>query len=248
MRDKEVTFIGDFMAAGLQVFNDSNTVQVDSTWSNYALVEKFTALSIANPNTGTPLFDFGYRYMAGRDDDLVFVHCKSEFNLVGFNYTSGQRYLPVATYTSGVPITFYRFRQQPPTSSTYGLQVFNESGVLCFDALSHFARISLSVNGSYNNLLQSMSYGITPGREYALLIPSFTGQMVESYSGAGTGGMGWYYIDLYGPKLRCIVGGIQTTGGSYFARTQIPIQNPPSGVRVTNYQSSNLIVADITGF
>lgn len=236
------------MPAGLQVINDFNTVQIDSNWSNYSLIEKLTATSIMNPQTNTPIFGFGYNYSAGNDDDLVFVHCLSDFNLVGFNYVNGQRYLPVATYAAGVSITFYRFRKQPPTSSTFGFQVFNEQGVLGFDALSHFARIPLSINGAYENLLQNTSYPVRSSRQYALIVPSYTGQMVESYSGAGSGGMGFYYIDLYSPRFRCTSSGVSTTGGAFFARSTIPIQNPPGGIRITQYQSGDVLVADVTGF
>lgn len=234
------------MPAGLQVINDSGTIQIDSTWANYALIQRVTVTSTARPPWSGPDLTRGAVHAGSQSGDLVFVQCASEFCLSGPNYRNGVREFTVGVFALGIPITFYVFRKQPPTASNYGMQVFDAGGELLFDAVSKFSKIKLTLATQGNNLANANTYNITPGRNYAIMMPSFTGQLVIRDTPSGN--MGFRYLSVNGPKFICQTGAVRTTGYSIFAETIIPLPRPESGTTVSNYAGGPIIIADVTGF
>lgn len=233
------------MPAGLQVFNDSSTIQIDSTWANYSL---FSVVTVNSTFTqwGEPNYA-GAVYSTNVAADIVFASSSSPFFPVCIVQVSGTRQYRVGTgKQQGVPVTFYIFRKQPPRESTYGMQVFDAQGTLVFDALDKMCRIAGIIPSS--QLSSPNSYFFKASRQYAVLAPSFTGQLIEQDSAPDAGGMGFKFLGTNSAQISLTSSGINTMGYAVASERQIPIQNPRPGIRVTNVIGADYIVCDITGY
>lgn len=236
------------MPAGLQVINDFGTIQIDSEWQNYALVDVQTVTSVQNAQLFPGAFFRGSIYTNSFESDLVFAHCASPFSIVGTSYVNSQRRVGVATRnTVGIPVTFYSFRKQPIQASTFGLQVFNAAGELTFDAASKFAKIVrvLSASQVFNG---SGTISLPANRKYAVCIPSFCGISRSDYS-QNTGGGLDYWQNFYGeaPVLRLTSASVSSSPLEQWLFFQVPSANRgASTYYVSNWVQA--LVADVTGF
>lgn len=233
------------MPAGLQVINDSGTIQIDSEWQNYALFSVNTIFS-DNNQWGETAYA-GVVHTSSIGEDLVFASCGSAFFPVCIVQVNGVRQYKVGTGSAvGIPVTFFTFRRQPPRSSTYGLQVFDGNGQLAFDALDKRCRIAGTIPS--NQLASIGTYAFRANRQYAVLAPSFTGQLIEQDSAPDMGGMGWKFLGTNCARLRLFSSGVNVEGYAFASEKQIPIFNPRPGVNITNVLGDNYIVADVTGY
>lgn len=232
--------------AGFQAIGDFNNFQVDSTWSNYALVSVETQ-SASNQNWNGPAF-IGTIHTGSQEGDIVFVHCTSEFSILGYQYRNSVRMYGVATRQAGISTTFYIFRKQSPTSSFSGFQVFDGVGSnnLIFDSDSKVARPMLTIPAT--SLSATQAYPIKGARKYAVLMPSFTGQIIEQWFKVGGGQFDWQYqIAINGPKFSCFDGGINLTGYVVFAQSTIPAISGGS-MRITNVTGTPVVVCDVMDY
>lgn len=233
------------MTAGFMAENTFGTVQVDDTFTNYALVSATTITTTSNPGWSGPPIPFGAVHSGSTDEDLVFVHCASGFSMPGPSYYQGVRKVPVATTAAGIAVTFYIYRRQAPTGSNFGLQVFSAASALLFDAVSKFCKVLATLATKNNNLAQITTISVGSTLKPAILMPSFTGQMVQQDEGTGQGGIpGWRHISLRGPRFVCQENGIRLLGYVEFAHAQIPIANPNGGTVITNYAGGEVVVID----
>lgn len=233
------------MPAGIQIFNDAGTIQIDSTWSNYALVDKRTILSARAGWGGNDVS--GAVHSTSSPGDIVFASSPGEILPIGLSQSSGVRSYRVGTGTAqGVPVEFLTFRRQPPRDSLFGMQVFDENGVLIFDAVDKRCRIAGVLPAAQLNFPGSFPF--PAGRKYAVLCPSFTGQLVQQDTGGGTGNMGFRYFITNSPALLLGSAGITSQGYKVSSVYQVPIQNPSGGVVVNNYVGRDYLVADVTDY
>lgn len=233
------------MPAGLQVFNDSDTIQVDSTWKNFSLVSR-TVINSSKSAWQEPDLA-GAVYANSGINDLVFVYCATPFLAVGVSQQSGVRYYRVGTGNSeNIPVTFYTFRGQQPTSSSYGLQVFNETGEITFDSLNKMNRIVGLMPIAPGQTATFYNFNRT--RKYAVMIPNFIGQLIQQDTGGGTGNMGFRYFSTNSPRLQIQANGVSFQDFAISSVKQVPIQNPTGAVIVTNITGAPYVVCDVTGY
>ncbi len=151
---------------GLQVINDSGTIQIDQNYYNFMLYSKSTATTTLI-NTGTSTVIYGTTItVPTTKNPQIFFGVNSAYLSVGHRTVSGgstsfQVYSNVAT-----TFTYYVFVTDPAqvADSGYGLQVFREDGSLVFDARNRFLR--------FENVFQiafgSTSFPLSPaGKTYA---------------------------------------------------------------------------------
>lgn len=240
--------------SGFESFNDNRNVQIGNNWMNYALVEIQTHVSrYSPPGWNGPAMN-GVVFSGGDLDDLIFAHCPVQHIHMGFQLNSGLRRYGISTISTGITVTFYRFKKQPPVSSQSGIQVFDalNPSTLLFDSNSKYAKAVLTLPGDIDALIQIRGYTLGSGRKYAICMPSMTGQTVEQWfqSGGGAGGgNATYTITMYGPRFVCNETGIQTTGQAQAAQAIIPLpNNPGNNVRVSTRNGTPVLVFDVTGF
>jgi hypothetical protein len=153
------------MPAGLQIFNDNNVLQIDSTYRNYALVRagKFTGGaggSAALNLSGLSRFALWAVVPAGYP---------------GISPNTGGWYNGARWFSywflnsiSSVPVQYYVFDIVTPTGATFGLEVYDENGQLVFDGEGHPMKIVsdfLSENAA-TGLPRNIS--IPGGKSYAV--------------------------------------------------------------------------------
>lgn len=120
------------MPAGLTIYNDSGTVQIDESWENYGFRQVIDVpLSITNPpqeyitySLVTPGADV---LVACRAEGLRPVMMRSYFD--GTNFTYNWAFFPrFIGETFSETVRFYVFDLMTGTYSNVGLEVFNASG------------------------------------------------------------------------------------------------------------------------
>lgn len=141
------------MSAGLIVYSDDFAQQIDSENKNIVRAAKFRLTSWQNPLMS------GYPYVAtltySGAPGMLFLGDTSGA-AVGIDRltTSGGTTTVRFVSTAAVGLDVYLYREQPPRSSTFGLQVFTPTGELAFDssedhlavlAVAAFSRSSDSV-------------------------------------------------------------------------------------------------------
>lgn len=233
------------MTAGVQVFGTANNIQVDSDWINFALVA-VSSISSTSQTNYAPIYNGATLSTGLLEGDLVCAYCTSELSIIGFRLINGVRSFAVATFTTGVLVTFYVFRRQAPVSSGFGMQVFTAAGDLAFDAASKFVRVAAVIPAS--DIYLAKDYVIGNGK-YGVLVPVFCGQIVQNWYQGGAGGQFPWIQDMsvYSPALQIISGGMRTTGQKVIANAQIP-DTTGRPAQVTAANPVQILIADVTGF
>lgn len=145
------------MAAGLQVFNNSNTIQIDSLYKNYRLLSHgFVTITYANddmnPNTA---YVEGIVTVSGAQNPMIALS-------VNVNIRSWREQLSADTFRfrfsvdglSTIPRPFnaeyYVYDAPPPTPTNpgFGLQVYNASGQVVYDSGFGYMRVLGVINQS----------------------------------------------------------------------------------------------------
>lgn len=136
------------MPAGLQVFNNDSIIQIDGAYSNLQLTLKGSASSTmqtlgyqTNPN-GTYFRDTPIAYVTFSGATPVFALSGPSTASVVSTSVSGSQWT-VGVVTPGGPASFdwFVFDKAAPFSSNSGLQVFNDSSVLVFDAYAKYMKV-----------------------------------------------------------------------------------------------------------
>lgn len=239
------------MAAGFQVFGEGGFIQVDGDWANYALVQVQTILTVDTNWRALPCR--AAIHVGSQEGDLVFAHMPGFCMLLGVAYWDGARRVGVSVGADAgagpngplnFPITFYVFRRQPPIGSSSGVQIFNAQGTLVFDANSNFCKVA----GVADAASTTNKYWLPGGRKYAVLMPSFTGQYIETYANnPGPGPNFFWYIYANCLRMQCESDGIQMNTMAVGAFTQIPSLQPGQNA-TRNIQGPNILIADVTGY
>lgn len=158
------------MPAGLQIFNNSNTIVVDELYQNFMLVSSGQITTVSSGDT-YPYYSASFS--TTHQNPQVF------FTNTGTAYIS-----PFFREVSGSTTTLHFFADKEATfnykmfatgaavlSGTHGLQVFDASGTIVFDSSNKFLRIN-SVIQTSGTSAASYPYS-APGRTIAAEL-SFT--------------------------------------------------------------------------
>ena len=135
------------MPAGLQVFNDSGIVQIDGTYSNLQLTAKGTAstsmqnLSYFTQANGTFRYNTPYTTVSFTGNTPVFaVSGDSTVSVVSTSVSGSVWTVGIITPNGPASFEWYVFDEASSSGGNYGLQVFNDSGVLVFDSSNKYFR------------------------------------------------------------------------------------------------------------
>lgn len=157
------------MEAGLQIFNTSNTIQIDSTYSNYVMSAKGSFYT----GNGGVWADNVMRYVdiaSGKKNSIMAVRCSTNF--VVFNSLDGNGNVvhKVLTATAAT-FEYWIFTSDPPGNTGYGLEVYNAQGVRVFQATEKYLRLL----GFYTTPVIANTAGSvgTPGKNAAAVCASY---------------------------------------------------------------------------
>lgn len=158
--------------AGLQIYNTSNVLQIDSTFRNYLLTAKGTA----STTTAGSRFASWYavEIPTGYVDSMCAVRSSVEFAL--FNGKDANGNITHRIYTTQ-PTTFeyWLFSGRPVGNANYGLEVYNAQGVRVFSAADGYLKPvtfgSLVITRGFDQAgWQDIS---SPGKNTALMFTSY---------------------------------------------------------------------------
>ncbi|MEJ5862094.1 hypothetical protein [Pseudomonas farsensis] len=232
------------MPAGFQVFNEGGVIQVGDDWKNFALIDKVTKAS-ANINFGRGFN--GVQYDLENYSDLVFIRSEQAFGVPAIIHEPGSpsRLYVASAGSAGTPLTLYVFRQQPPTPTTFGLQVFNSSGELMFDAVSKFCKIEAVLPNT--NMEVVTSFQLLDGKDYAVMVPTYAGKETVTVNNIG----GEYMVTKTYNAKRVLIEGSKVSSGHYVTWTAFQQRfsgsvPPPSAI--FTFPGGPLVVADVTNY
>lgn len=154
------------MEAGFVVYNDHDTVQVDSTYTNLSVLNK-----------GTLTTDVGGNFMQPEmpPERIRVTRCSSAVAIPG---------RLIKSKTGNASVQWWLFG--PPTDSgEFGLQVFDASQRLVFDSNRQYARVA-GVFATSLNTTASRSY--PAGRVYAGVVSQMGVRKLVTAAGAGDPG------------------------------------------------------------
>lgn len=132
------------MQAGLQIYNDNNLIQIDSSFSNWSVIKKGTLVL----NSSDSEFSSG-----GTQLNVAGVNPLIAIQGVNNNRTFRTRRLKQAngTFTfvfhmaqgawAGPPTIKYWIFDQPTQAGSLGLQVFDQASKLVFDSSREYMRV-----------------------------------------------------------------------------------------------------------
>jgi len=235
------------MTSGIQIFNDANTVQIDDTYSNYRLTGK----TVHTSSQG--LYSQGSEVAIAVHglNSLVAIQTEARHCLASIaNVAPGNWTLTIALDASpGTLLTSYQFSAAPPEPTRCGMQIFDEQGVLKFDAASRFLRIQKILSGNYSHMFGD--HALPHGRSYATVFSSWAGtfQSFSNYPASG----GYPSIhNYYGAPGVFIRGStLQITYYQNYMFAEFPwfggpnAMPPPAG---RTYPDFMLMIADVTGY
>lgn len=134
------------MAAGVKIYNDSGTVQIDETYFNLVLIDKQT-ITISTPTTTE------YDYSVAGDVVAVAVSVNPETFITKSSTVSGGIWTYRFVFFNGVgstgtcTFTVYAFGKAPAATETVGLKVLDGSSNLIFHSQFKPLRI-LAINSN----------------------------------------------------------------------------------------------------
>lgn len=234
------------MPAGFQTINDTGYLQVDGDWKNFALVSKQVLTSSSQMLVS--LSFVGVQVSWPNNGDLIFFSCATRLAPLSTMVSgSGRTHYMVTMDGVGQTVTAYIFRQQPPTSSTSGAQVFDGSGVLVFDANNRFAKVVSQIPALTPGAITKWTY--TAGRQYAIMVPSWYGRITQN-SRPGESASPWVVVTTFAaPSITCLSDGIQQGAEITYGAIEVPIfaPNPPPDSN-NYYLGQGLLIADVTGY
>jgi hypothetical protein len=151
------------MPVGFQVFKSNGTVQIDDQYRCMSLVEK-RVVNIAAGSTSPT------HYAVSATGNNVLVACRTQSLQVstwtvsntGTSWTTNFLFLSDSG-TVGEDVIFYIFSEPEPTPVTFGLEVYNAAGQLCFSSDVNPLKVAAVVGGT-------SGFSGAAGRIYAPII------------------------------------------------------------------------------
>lgn len=225
------------MTAGIQIFNDSGTVQFDQDYTNLALKTKGT-FTIGSPGYTTV-------QVANCKTPLVAVILAGSFAVFQWFSADGTTLNFSVSGTVGAAVTYYVF-DQPGAPANYGLVVYRADGSVAFDATKQYARI-VGVLAGTSFTDNAGTYSYPAGRTYALIVGK-PGRYTEVVTNTvGTFPNLKYNRDTTEKGSRFTLNGTQVTISS-ISETTTDYDVGPGVFYINDSSSWSVIVADVTGF
>lgn len=160
------------MPAGITVFNTNNIVQLDETYRNLLLVAsgQFTA-SQANADADLWWTQFQSVWQRLTPQAIMAVRTTTAPGL-NLNIGSYRGGLKVCNFSfrrdyPAIPFQFYIYDNVPPNGSSMGMQVFNASGQLIYDAMDYPLKVIAAVDTELIGLSTTLYAGSNPNLAYA---------------------------------------------------------------------------------
>lgn len=178
------------MPAGLQVFNDSGTIQVDQDYISFSMSAKGTLSMARDPDLHPQFMAIGQVTVAGANPIIAFLPPTG--GLIGVNLLSRRQV--------GNQFTFY-FRAKTGGSfnldywifdsagygvgggQNFGLQIFKADGTIAFDSGTKPIRIAGVIDLVATNSAASGSVAIPAGKTYAIVQGSFALGFTQTFDG-----------------------------------------------------------------
>jgi hypothetical protein len=120
--------------AGLQAFNDSGVLQIDSTYRNMRLAEKGVLQTGPRAPLNSPQLLWGSNLISlPLPSSVLAWRCPARCTLVTYTPVPGVAQYGFFTESASV-VEWWRFDVSPPAASNFGIQVFNSAAELVFDS------------------------------------------------------------------------------------------------------------------
>lgn len=226
------------MSAGIRVVNDSGTVQIDDQYSNLRLIQKGTVpigkteVSIAG---SFPILVLRLEQPVGGGPDLYVFQEACVRRGASWVYTIGTTLGGVAK--PGTVVEYYAFDKAAPRTSTFGMQTFNSSGELIYDANEKYLKILRSIH-----VANFKTIGVIPvpeGRKAGIVFGRFPGKTQTYYQPAGN----LCFTRLYTAGMNNVAGGVRIGETWFFSRTDFGYCSTISA----DFPEFTCLVVDLTG-
>lgn len=222
------------MPEGLLVTNDANFIQIDSLFKNHRLTQQGTISMPAPTVVGSEWFpNPGSTFITAINPVLAY-RCAGAWAVVSMIRTiSATTFKIEAVSDAAAPVDFYVFDDVPPTSSNFGLQVFDTGGNQVYDSNDQSLRV-LDVFNQGSVLVGSdvqRSYG---GRKVAVV----------------TSGVIRFIRALSTTLQESMALGCKTIGTDVLSHRFATVRRANVGV-AQNYistRAASRLVVDVTGF
>lgn len=136
------------MAEGIQIFNDSGILTIDSTYQNLALVSTGSVWC----NTFHLGCKTGDVSITGKNPILGFQSTLGVTIIVRSKVGNTFTFRVYVDTQNDVSINYWVYdSQDDPSPTNFGLQIFNPSGQLCFDAARKYLRVLQYFNSGTGN-------------------------------------------------------------------------------------------------
>lgn len=231
---------GDVMEAGLQVMNNNNTLNIDSTYKNMELLGKYTVITStaiwSGTYTGTVVVP-GVNLMVGsRSTSPSTVFMVSESN--------GNSTVTVISKTAGLAVTVFAFGPPTTVQGNMGMQVFNQASQLVFDATHKYLRmrsvtaVTFSPTGSAQtfNFPDARSYICVPSQPFSMYTVSSSGIPPSNWTIARANII-WMHTN----------NGSSATFNRQTAMAEVYQSNAPASLTQTRL-TGTIMMIDVTGF
>ncbi|HCC4915132.1 TPA: hypothetical protein M5Q67_006140 [Pseudomonas aeruginosa] len=128
------------MPAGLTVFNDNWTFQINEDYSNVQLKSKGT-FTVSSPTAKYTYSYKGVLFVEGDNPEVYVTGTGSAYIGVGLKERVNNGWNFTIYSSTKVTFTYYVFDTNLPPAGTFGLQVFKENGSLVYDSSWRVLRI-----------------------------------------------------------------------------------------------------------
>jgi hypothetical protein len=228
------------MPAGLQVFNDSGTFQIDSVRRGFALDRK---LSVP---TGAIYYGSYYATFAIGVNEVVALAC--DYPVAVVSNTGGTMTVVApsaasveggAPYPGGTTVTAYIFNTTTQQGlGNYGLEVFDETGARMFNSCQGNLCMRAFVDGEG-------AFFVEAGRSFAAICSNQSVLVVDSIAGAQPN----LYRIIGGQRgmVRRMPGGMVVEVKAYYGRAWTFAGSGPASVACSSPLNRHILV-DVTGF
>lgn len=224
------------MTAGIEVINDSGSLQIDGTYRNFSLLRSGSIIPSVDPNPGAgPSSRLAEVTFSPSANELIAVACDDLFGPY-WAKPGVQAFRVVGTS----PLRYYVFGVKS-SSDGYGLQVFNAAGTLTFDS----SWKPFNVAGIITSGSMTLAAGRTPAVLFLSQATYNRGQIVAANP------FSWIFVREYGGGMAQISGNTANlTGGlmwQVFQEGGSP-DEPPDFYMYTNGSTNRMMVLDVTGY
>lgn len=229
------------MPAGLEIFNESNHYQIDSDFTNLALIRKGSGVSQRYTNGSVTMTRPSRIVVTLQPNEIIAFACLQP---CGIAYRQGTNVYVHCDAEEGVLIEYWIFAAGSEQSS-FGLQVFNEAGGLTFDSSWRLFNVRGLTTGLGNmQYFGTGKYAVVPmnvrvDAVYQVSLGGVTPNVFFIYSRA----------TFYGSAI-CQNGNVSVSMAALdrYAFTRQPPGQTSGPTTVSNGIEPSYIVIDVTGY